>query len=695
MMKTNDRMVSNMGRGLILAFSVVYLYLAVRKFYEIAWGTGAWLGEFSMKWGMAFFAFIIICLLFLVVEWYVLWRPETFNPAVGHLIQIRARLGFLRWIMAGVFLIAPVWFFQYTFWGIVIYELYMRVLIWLIAVILQIFFLTNENALLSWRSFLTGLVLSVGIIVLAVPFREVTDYPFSLGWSEGNRLWDYSILFGRSLYDYPMDQPIPVLLDFGRQFVGGVSFLIPGITIWQARLWVALMYVLPFLLCGLVAYQLPGRKLVPWILAGLWAFTFLGQGPIHPPLVLSAILVALAWRRSLWIAVPLIMVASYFAQVSRWTWMFAPGMWAAMLEFSSARLQNDRILLKDWGRAITVGLAGLFAGYFLPFLIELTKSQLTGGVGGITATDVVSEVSSQPLLWYRLLPNATYGYGILVGLLLACGPLIAILIYLGIRHWPLNIWQKFSITLPLLAFFIVGLVVSVKIGGGGDLHNMDMFLIGLLFTGAVAWRNFGHDWVLNGRAIPWGIRLGLALLIVIPGYQPLMALRPLKLSDINRTVTLTDLTNLDLKQLQPLPSDEVTSETLEKILSAIDLAGAKGEVLFMDQRQLLTFGYVDVPLVPEYDKKVLINNAMSEDARYFERLYSDLAARRFSLIITSPLRTPIKDSSYQFGEENNAWVKWVSNPVLCYYEEINIFKEANIQLLVPKSEPVDCSAFLP
>lgn len=174
-----------------------------------------------------------------------------------------------------------------------------------------------------------------------------------------------------------------------------------------------------------------------------------------------------------------------------------------------------------------------------------------------------------------------------------------------------------------------------------------------------------------------------------------MALRPLKLSDINRTVTLTDLTNLDLKQLQPLPSDEVTSETLEKILSAIDLAGAKGEVLFMDQRQLLTFGYVDVPLVPEYDKKVLINNAMSEDARYFERLYSDLAARRFSLIITSPLRTPIKDSSYQFGEENNAWVKWVSNPVLCYYEEIDIFKEANIQLLVPKSEPVDCSAFLP
>jgi hypothetical protein len=25
--------------------------------------------------------------------------------------------------------------------------------------------------------------------------KPVTSYPFSLGWSDGNRLWDYSILF--------------------------------------------------------------------------------------------------------------------------------------------------------------------------------------------------------------------------------------------------------------------------------------------------------------------------------------------------------------------------------------------------------------------------------------------------------------------------------------------------------------------
>jgi hypothetical protein len=56
---------------------------------------------------------------------------------------------------------------------------------------------------------------------------------------------------------------------------------------------------------------------------------------------------------------------------------------------------------------------------------------------------------------------------------------------------------------------------------------------------------------------------------------------------------------------------------------------------------------------------------------------------------------PIKDSSFQFGEENNAWVKWVSGPVLCYYDQKTTLKEVGVQLLVPKSEPVDCSTQLP
>jgi hypothetical protein len=99
--------------------------------------------------------------------------------------------------------------------------------------------------------------------------------------------------------------------------------------------------------------------------------------------------------------------------------------------------------------------------------------------------------------------------------------------------------------------------------------------------------------------------------------------------------------------------------------------------------------------VPEYEKKVLMNEALSANAEYFQSFYEDLAARRFSLIVSERLFTPIKDSSFEFGEENNAWVTWVANPILCYYEEKITVKEIGIQLLVPKSGQVDCSDRLP
>jgi hypothetical protein len=119
-------------------------------------------------------------------------------------------------------------------------------------------------------------------------------------------------------------------------------------------------------------------------------------------------------------------------------------------------------------------------------------------------------------------------------------------------------------------------------------------------------------------------------------------------------------------------------------------------VLFIDQRQLLTFGYIkNVPFIPEYEKKILMQYALSADENYFLNFYDDLAKQRFALIISDPLYIPVKDSSFEFGEENNAWVKWVSAPLLCYYDQKITLKEVKVQLLVPKSGPVDCSAQLP
>ena len=704
-------------RVLTFILAAYLLIWCVIEFESIAWGTGVWLGQFAFTWAMALFLFVLFCVGCLIVAWMMLWSPQRLERALGFLSSVRDRLAFVRWVLAIIFLLAPVYFLQYTFWGKVLHGPYLRILLASLSSILLGWILTKDSSkLISWPAGLTALIVTSGTYTFFVPLIDVTSYPFSLGWSEGNRLWDYSVLFGHHLYDYPADKAIPVLLDIGRQFIGGIPFLVPGVKIWQARLWVALMDILPYLILGWAAFRLAKNSFLKWLLAGIWAFTFVHQGPIHPPLLVCAIVVALAWERPIWLAIPLIAAASYFAEVSRFTWLFAPGMWAVMLELNKAVVPDVQVDKKAWFRAISVGAAGITGGYAAPFWIPslLQWAQSIGQTAstapspavdpvvssGVTVAAVSAEASAQPLLWYRLLPNATYGEGILIGLALAVLPLIAILIYLSrTGRWKTGLWQKLVILLPLLAFFVIGLIVSVKIGGGGDLHNMDMFIIGLMFAGAIAWRNGAYQWIDEIHIAPVWVQLMMIALIVIPGYQPLIQMTPIAINaDRKMVATLADINEDPLPNPLPdtLPSQTDTVKALETIRRDASTAAQTGEVLFMDQRQLLTFGYIKaIPLIPEYDKKVLINEALSGNSQYFESFYHDLASKRFSLIITNHVNTRLDKSEENFGEENNAWVKWVTTPLLCYYQSFDRLKRVDVELLVPRPDISGCEQVLP
>ena len=688
-------------RLLVIALATFLLTAASLEFYNITWGTGEWLGEFSLKWFVAFILFEAFCILCLEGTILTTWRNEKFNSALARVAKLRNKLGAARWLLSAVVLILPIWILQYTAWGLVLHGQYLRWLLWAVSGVLLGFLLTRsaEHAV-EWLGILSALTLISGAAVFILSLGNVTSYPFSLGWSEGNRWWDYSILFGRDIYIYPEDKSIPVLLDVGRQFIGGIPFLIPNVTIWQARLWTGLVNAVPYFILGLVAFKSAQFKRWQWILVSVWTMIFVLQGPIHPPLLWCAIFVAFAWGKPLWLAVPLIFVTSYFAEVSRYTWLFAPGMWAAMLEFASGlRGSNDRAV---WIRAISVGIAGILGGYVAPFFLPAILAGLSPDVssslgGGVTLAGIGNEASSQELLWYRLFPNATYPEGILIGLLLAVGPLIAVLVYLSVtRRWALNFLQKLAVILPLLAFLVVGLIVSVKIGGGGDLHNMDMFIIGLLFAGAMAWHQSGAKWILESAASPVWIRIVLLFMVVYPAYYPMKFIAPNQVAEEDMTwvMTLADIPPQGpFPELLPYKTD--SDKALKDIKDAIEEYAPNGDVLFIDQRQLLTFKYVTgVPLVPEYDKKVLINEAMSASESYFQSFYRDLAAHRFSLIITNPLHERIQTEEDNFGEENNAWVEWVSAPVLCFYEPVNTLKKVRIQLLVPKEDISACAKYL-
>ncbi len=676
-----------------LALILFQLWTEGVRFYNAAWDTGEAVGRFAWLWLALFLLFTLFLLALAILFFLLVWKPAALTPLAETFIALREKIAQARWLLAFFILLFPAYFFQYTIGGVLFRQAFMRWLIWALTAFLFSALISKGRKLTGWGEFLIALLLVASEILMFAPFARVSSYPFSIGWSEGNRMWDYSMLFGRGLYQIAPGEQDPVLLEFGRQLLGALPFLLPRVTIQTQRAWQALLQIWPYLLLGLILFSPSRKKPAVWVLGTLAVFVFLTQGPIHPPLVVAAALTAWAWRKPLRAAAPLIVFASYFAWMSRFNWAFAPGLWIGMLEFLDADMEEKPAAQRAWARAIILGLSGLFGGFFLPQWLRFEWMQWAVVISPATVSE---SVSTQPLLWYRLLPNATYRYGVLLSLALAVLPLILLLSYLfRARVWRLNFWQRLALLAPLAAFLFVGLIASAKIGGGGDLHNLDMFLIALTFAAAVAWRNGGEAWLRRVQAFSLPLKFLLAFMLLYPASPYVRQLYPYHFAyQANRLLLLTD--SKDVKSLGMIPSAEISAAALKTVRAAVNAAKTRGEVLFIDQRQLLTFGYIqDVLFVNQYEKKMLMNEAMRPNLPYFERFYRDLAAHRFSLIVSEPLRTPIKDRDYHFGEENQAWVKYVSGPILCYYEPDETLREVGVQLLVPRAQPIDCSDLLP
>src|SRR5688572_27529882 len=88
--------------GLIWSF-----YGACKEVYNIAWGTGNWVGEFSLKWMLVFLLFVSLCILLLIVVGITFWAPQKMDGFFRSLSSLRDRLGSIRWIFVFIFLILP------------------------------------------------------------------------------------------------------------------------------------------------------------------------------------------------------------------------------------------------------------------------------------------------------------------------------------------------------------------------------------------------------------------------------------------------------------------------------------------------------------------------------------------------------------------------------------------------------------
>ena len=638
------------------------LYRAQMEFYLLAPSIGPFLGKLTINWGIAFFCLAVFNLLVFFIILLAIWNPEKLKKKEQPLIRLRERLGLLRWPIAIAALVFPAYLLLYTQWGSIFTGPYLRLMLLLTSSLLFAFVTSaGESHLLNRTGFSLGLLLTGSTFAMGDYLTNVTNYPFTLSWSEGNRLYDYSIYFGSDRYTFPGKLTIPFDAP-GRHMLWGSIFLIPDTPIWLHRLWDAILWTIPYLLLGFLIARWGTLNWKGKLMFSLWVFLFLTQGPIYTPLVLSALLIVIFVHPGRWLLSLLgVVLASFYAASSRYTWFAAPVTWAVLILLSEFNFNNGEKTIATLRRImpiVLISIAGLAAAVIAYPQLILPQELTTGSS------------FSQPLLWFRLLPNATYNEGIILGIITKTIPLITLMVWLIVsKQWKLNWVQKFIFVGSALIFLMIGLIISVKIGGGNNLHNLDMYLVTLVILSGLMLKGvnkiFPSTWPLWAQGV-------LVLTLFIPSWNAFNTATPLQ-----------------------LPPQNIVANALETIQTDVKKAKLQGEILFIDQRQLLTFDFIqDVQLVSEYEKKFLIEQAMANNFVYFQEFYEDLAVKRFSLIVSNPLSRKKQYITDSFAEENNAWVKWVARPVLCYYKPIYTSKEVRIQLLVPRATPKNCPNYI-
>ena len=350
-------------------------------------------------------------------------------------------------------------------------------------------------------------------------------------------------------------------------------------------------------------------------------------------------------------------MASFWAGISRINWVPVPGFLGAALFILEGGPGEARIRpLQYWvWPALWIVLGGLSglaanAGYAM--------------VSGNPPEEFSSSFTSD-LLWYRWLPNATFPIGILPGILLVSGPL---LLALGMRtkelKRTLGKLRVAALGAMLLALFAGGAVVSMKIGGGGNLHNLDAYLVLLaaIASKVLLKKVAGIDQYRKPGPIgasPWLAGLILCVPVVW---------------------TLSSGASFSSRDVR------AAEEALQTLRSAVSEAVHQGgDVLFMSERHLLTFHIVgDVPIIAEYEKTYLMEMAMSRNQAYLQRFYRDLLQRRFELVVAEPMRVVYYGSARSFGDEDDTWVRAISEPFLEQYEPALMLDEFGIWVYAPK-----------
>jgi hypothetical protein len=570
----------------------------------------------------------------------------------------------LRWIGVPLFGLALVGFtaaFMFPF-----IQSFFGVIGWMRFLIFWAFSLIGMWGIKLFRRETPWFVALIAMMLCQVTFHllllywpRVTDYPFALGWSETSRYYYPSLYLSEKIYGQPYPWPIlhPTL-----HLLLVPPYLVDA-PLWAHRAW---RIAIGYLLVAAVVPALLGRlsiqgRATRWLL-GLWMFLFLFMGPIYFHLTIPVIIILLGFStRSDWRTWLAVILASIWCGWSRVNWYPMPGILAAVLYVMEVPYQGKnffRYLLKP---ALWFVVGTLTAFVFHRIYIALS---------GIPNSDVFYSSFTSDLLWYRLWPNSSFSFGILPGIVWVSLP-FWLTIYVSLRAQK-GAWHPIRLMLLFaagLVIFLGGIIVSLKIGGGANLHNMDAYFILLLIcTACLVFARYRRE---NGEAAqPVSLHWLLVLALM---YSPVSSFLQFGVG----------FSSYDGAR---------TQNVLDSLQDHVEAANARdGEILFITQRHLVSMHMIDgVRLVPEYEREDLMEMAMASDMQSLAKFRTDMENQRFALIVVDPLNYNLIARRRGFSEENNVWVTRVVKYILCNYREEASFPADSIALYVPQEGPRQC-----
>jgi hypothetical protein len=517
-------------------------------------------------------------------------------------------------------------------------------------------------ARLSWPASLALVLLFDGMLAeLYTLVLPISKYPFSMGWSEASRFYYGSLVFSPSIYG----QRFPLSVWHGSRYLMlAIPFVVHGLPIWAARLWQVMLWI------GVTAassWALVRRLRLGTWLAGVifasWLFLYIFQGAVYYHLQVCVIIVLLGVSAGHpWRSLGAVLAASFWAGMSRLNWYPVPAILAIGLYLLERPTESGKVwrYLRTPAVWAILGVAAALGGQ--AFYIAISGD-----------TDLAAFGSSltSALLWYRWLPSPTNPIGIIPGVIVVSLPLWLIIGWrMRNQRNRIHPIRWFGMLAMLSVLLAGGLVVSTKIGGGGDLHNMDAYLVLLAILGAyfVAGKDAADTEKPAGPSspAPWP---ALALMALIP-----VAFSLLRIGS-------------------PFHYDPAKAAAdLATVRREVEGYSKSGPVLFMYERQLLTFHMIPgVALVPQDEVVSIMEMAISGNEPYLNRYYNDLANHRFAAIVAHPQNLGVETGD--FIEENDAWARLVAQPMLCQYKPALTLAYSKVQILIPRARP--CADFPP